>query len=181
MEDYYRHGRHGILDGIISKGTVVQVRLSSSRIILNTTTENDMRCSSLVSRIAQQCAAEEDVPIHCMRLCWEPPSTLCMADESAGPALPGTMKPLSMAATAVIIALQEEDHERPCDTLDYCLVCLDPVGRGDRDENCVRCTPCSLCEKCVVTVEGKSVCLQCIECYEENLLDAQAFRRKLLV
>jgi hypothetical protein len=34
-----------------------------------------------------------------------------MADESAGPALPGEMKPLFLVATAVVSALQEVDYE----------------------------------------------------------------------
>jgi hypothetical protein len=186
MEDFDHQGRlthdRDPSDGIISKGTVIQVQLLSTRIILSMATKNDERCSSLISRIVQQCATEEEVPRHCIKLRWEPPSLLCLADESAG-----LLVCLFMAATAVISALQEEDYENFADrdTMDYCLVCLDPaedidLQTGNRDENCVRCIPCSLCEKCKVSVKGKSVCLQCIECSEENLLDAQAFRRKLL-
>ena len=110
-----------------------------------------------------------------------------MSDESAGPAFSGKMKPLFMAATALIIALQEENFASFADHafMDYCCICLDPaedIDRvdGNRDDNCVRCYPCSLCERCKVTINGQSVCLDCIECYEENLLDARNFRRKQL-
>ena len=195
MDDFYHPRRLTCdkepSDGIISKGTFIQVKLISTRVILSMTTENDERCSSLISRIVQQCATEEDVPRLCIKLCWEPPRPLRMSDESAGPAFSGKMKPLFMAASALISALQEEDFARVCsdaddhDTMDYCLVCLDPAVdidllNGNTDEYCVRCSPCSLCEKCKVSINGQSVCLSCIKCYEENLLDARKFRRKQL-
>jgi hypothetical protein len=172
--------------GIISQGTVVRVGFTSGRIILDTTTENDELCSHLVTRIAQECASRADVPRLCLTLRWKPPVPLHMADEPAGPA--GEMKPLFLEATAVVSALQEVHYANKLSALfdDYCLVCLDPaedidLRQGDRDENCVRCLPCSLCEKCRATVEGKQVCLQCIECDEERLLDPSALRRKRLV
>ena len=129
--------------GIISQGTLVQVRLSLSGVlILDTTTDKDELCSNLVSRVAQECAATENVPRLCMQFQWKPPVPLrpsgfaLMAYESAGQALPGVMRPLFLEATAVLSAIQDADHElkEAQALIDYCLVCLDPaedMGPGE--------------------------------------------------
>jgi hypothetical protein len=169
---------------IFSQGTVVRVGYTSGRIILDTTTENDELCSKLVTRIEQECVSREDVPRLCLKLYWKAPAPLPMADESAGPTLPGDSKPRFLEATAVVSALQEVDYAplKYKALFDYCLVCLDPAEDiEDPLSKCSRCGLCSICEKCKATLKGKPVCLDCIERGEERLLDPSAIRRKRLV
>ena len=91
-------------DGIISQGTVVKVSCASGKIIVDMTLERDELC-----RVLQQCASEEEVPMRCMNLLWNPPIPLRVADMSHSP-VPRAV-PLLMVARAIVSALQEADYE----------------------------------------------------------------------
>ena len=186
-----------ILDGIIRQGATIIVRAVSGKIVLRIITEIDERCSKLVNRVLQQCAAVLDVPRLCIHLRWKPPVLLqaieatCVAGFSLIEHSPAVAKKetLLMEATAVITHLSEEQHGTCMvaqSVVDYCLVCCDPAEdvdrtHEDRTRNCVRCTPCSLCDKCKVVIEGQSICLWCIEANEEGSMPPEARRRKILV
>ena len=176
-------------DGVITKGTVIEVRqLGSGRMILIVEMENDKRVSDLVAEIEQKCIAEMDIPRACLRLIWKPPVSLQMPAGFQASPLRGN--PLMMEVSATSQALSEACYERanewaPNDA-DFCLVCLDPAENADvlgwnRELFCVRCLPESLCKKCKVIVTGQAVCLQCLEESEESLLEAAQLERRRLV
>ena len=82
--------------------------------------------------------------------------------------------------------IADETYEKMADesyNIDYCLVCLDPavdvdeVNNLSREDNCIRCVPCSLCDRCKVKIGDSTVCLDCLEPDEIELLSAeQRFR-----
>ena len=127
-------------NGIISRGTIVKVSCASGKIIVDMTLERDELC-----RVLQQCASEEEVPMRCMNLLWNPPIPLRVADMSHSP-VPRAV-PLLMVAKAIVSALQEADYVVCLDEgCSCCLICLDPAEEvdGDASVNCVRCSPCLL-------------------------------------
>ena len=66
-----------------------------------------------------------------------------------------------------------------------CHVCFEwAVNVGNSDDrylNCVRCVPDALCNKCRVTLAGQSVCLQCLESSELELIGEKHCRRRMFV
>ena len=47
----------------------------------------------------------------------------------------------------------------------------------DRDDLCVRCNPCAVCENCRFSVNGKPVCMACLNDSEVAALPASAQKR----
>ena len=156
-------------DTLVSAGSIIEVTRANGDVLHSETLPTEMHVSHLREDTFEACVLTMNIPRAAADLVQLPYER--RAD--------GTF---AVRFCLCYEKLKDETYERMDElrgnTIDYCLVCLDPAVDIDEDENlsrkenCIRCEPCSLCDLCKIKIGHSPVCLQCVEADEIDLLSA---------